>query len=106
VNSIIGVNTFLSSKDQRLFLLSNSCWEERSNSNSLENLHKANAKQVQVRLENSRCLKNENLFDHLMEATKVCTLGQITAALFEVGGQYRKICVENHFLRSKRWSES
>jgi methylmalonyl-CoA mutase len=33
---------------------------------------------------------NENLFDHLMEATKVCSLGQITSALFEVGGQYRK----------------
>jgi methylmalonyl-CoA mutase len=27
-------------------------------------------------------IRNENLFDHLMEATKVCTLGQITAALF------------------------
>ena len=35
-------------------------------------------------------IKNENLFDHLMEATKVCSLGQITSALFEVGGQYRR----------------
>jgi methylmalonyl-CoA mutase len=30
------------------------------------------------------------IFEHLMEATKVCTLGQITEALFEVGGQYRR----------------
>jgi methylmalonyl-CoA mutase N-terminal domain/subunit len=35
-------------------------------------------------------IKNENLFEHLMEATKVCSLGQITIALFEVGGQYRR----------------
>jgi methylmalonyl-CoA mutase len=35
-------------------------------------------------------IKNENLFEHLMEATKVCSLGQITSALFEVGGQYRR----------------
>ncbi|MFT5903176.1 MAG: methylmalonyl-CoA mutase, partial [Flammeovirgaceae bacterium] len=35
-------------------------------------------------------LKNENLFETLMEATKICTLGQITNALFEVGGQYRR----------------
>jgi methylmalonyl-CoA mutase len=33
-------------------------------------------------------INNENLFDHLMEAT-VCSLGQITSA-FEVGGQYRR----------------
>ena len=30
------------------------------------------------------------LFDKLMEATKVCSLGQITEALFKVGGQYRR----------------
>ena len=35
-------------------------------------------------------VNNENLFEELMEATKTCTLGQITQALFEVGGQYRR----------------
>ena len=35
-------------------------------------------------------IKNENIFEKLMEATKVCSLGQITAGLFEVGGQYRR----------------
>jgi methylmalonyl-CoA mutase len=35
-------------------------------------------------------IRNENIFDKLMEATKVCSLGQITSALFEVGGQYRR----------------
>ena len=33
---------------------------------------------------------NKNIFEVLMEATKVCSLGQITSALFEVGGQYRR----------------
>jgi hypothetical protein len=38
---------------------------------------------------------NENLFDHfLMEATKVCSLGQIHTALFEVGGQYRRVWIK------------
>jgi len=35
-------------------------------------------------------IQNENIFEKLMKATKVCSLGQITAALFEVGGQYRR----------------
>ena len=34
-------------------------------------------------------VQNKNIFEELMEATKVCSLGQITKALFEVGGQYR-----------------
>jgi isobutyryl-CoA mutase len=35
-------------------------------------------------------IRNENLFDGLMEAGKVCSLGQMTRALYEVGGQYRR----------------
>jgi methylmalonyl-CoA mutase len=35
-------------------------------------------------------LANENLFDELMETVKYCSLGQITHALYEVGGQYRR----------------
>jgi methylmalonyl-CoA mutase len=33
---------------------------------------------------------NHNVFAELMEATKVCSLGQITNALYEVGGEYRR----------------
>jgi methylmalonyl-CoA mutase len=33
---------------------------------------------------------NENVFAVLMDAARVCTLGQITEAFFEVGGQYRR----------------
>jgi len=35
-------------------------------------------------------LKNENIFAELMETVKYCSLGQITHALYEVGGQYRR----------------
>ena len=35
-------------------------------------------------------ITNRNVFEQLMEATKVCSLGQITNALFEVGGEYRR----------------
>ena len=35
-------------------------------------------------------IENKNMFVELVEATKVCSLGQITEALFEVGGQYRR----------------
>ena len=34
--------------------------------------------------------KNENIFEQLMEVSKVCSLGQLTNALFQVGGQYRR----------------
>jgi methylmalonyl-CoA mutase len=35
-------------------------------------------------------MQNRNVFEELMETTKVCTLGEIAGALFEVGGQYRR----------------
>jgi methylmalonyl-CoA mutase len=35
-------------------------------------------------------IENGNLFEALMEAVKYCSLGQITHALYEVGGQYRR----------------
>lgn len=93
---IIGVNTFLSSKGSPTVIpaevIRATEQEKQFQIQTLENLHKANAKQVKVQLDaiQDAAIKNENLFDHLMEATKVCTLGQITAALFEVGGQYRR----------------
>ena len=44
----------------------------------------------QITLLQKSAIQNENLFEKIMEATKVCSLGQITTALFEVGGQYRR----------------
>jgi methylmalonyl-CoA mutase len=55
-------------------------------------LHTAHAKAQQEQLSKIQeaAVQQGNIFEHLMEATKICTLGQITEALFEVGGQYRR----------------
>jgi methylmalonyl-CoA mutase len=37
-----------------------------------------------------KAIHNQNIFEELMETVKYCSLGQITKALFEVGGQYRR----------------
>ncbi|MGV8992947.1 MAG: methylmalonyl-CoA mutase family protein [Flavobacterium sp.] len=93
---IIGVNTFLSSKGSPTVVpaevIRATEEEKQYQIEMLHNLHKGNADKVAQQLETIQiaAIENENLFDHLMEATKVCSLGQITAALFEVGGQYRR----------------
>jgi methylmalonyl-CoA mutase len=58
----------------------------------LESLHQARAEQSAAVLKQlqAAAVKNENMFDVLMEATKCCSLGQLTEAMFEVGGQYRR----------------
>ena len=93
---IIGVNTFLSSKGSPTILpaeVIRATTEEKENQiETLKSLHQRNAKKVEQRLQQVQeaAIKNENIFEALMEATKVCSLGQITYALFEVGGQYRR----------------
>ena len=93
---IIGVNTFLSSKGSPTVIpaevIRATEEEKKYQITMLDNLHKANQDKVNEQLKTIQeaAIKNENLFEHLMEATKVCSLGQITAALFEVGGQYRR----------------
>ncbi|MFD2602043.1 methylmalonyl-CoA mutase family protein [Flavobacterium suzhouense] len=93
---IIGVNTFLSSKGSPTVVpaeVIRATEEEKLfQIKTLETLHAANAKQVEERLAiiQDAAINNKNIFDELMEAAKVCSLGQITAALFEVGGQYRR----------------
>ena len=51
------------------------------------NAHEAPAQQKHLQ---RVAVANENLFGELMETVKFCSLGQITNALFEVGGQYRR----------------
>ena len=93
---IIGVNTFLSSKGSPTVIpaevIRATEEEKKYQITMLDHLHKANQDKVNEQLKTTQeaAIKNENLFEHLMEATKVCSLGQITAALFEVGGQYRR----------------
>ena len=93
---IIGVNTFLSSKGSPTILpaevIRATEAEKKHQIETLKNLHKRNHKEAELQLkELQQCaVHNENLFKKLMEASKYCSLGQITQALFQVGGQYRR----------------
>ncbi|TXD81842.1 methylmalonyl-CoA mutase family protein [Subsaximicrobium wynnwilliamsii] len=93
---IIGVNTFLSSKGSPTVVpaevIRATEEEKQMQIQTLENLHKAFEDQIEATLDKVQqaAIHNENIFEVLMEATKVCSLGQITNALFEVGGQYRR----------------
>ncbi len=93
---IIGVNTFLSSKGSPTVtpqeVIRATEEEKLFQIKTKESLNEANKDEVakQLSLIQQAAVQNENIFDCLMEAAKVCSLGQITAALFEVGGQYRR----------------
>lgn len=93
---IIGVNTFLSSKGSPTVLpaeVIRATEEEKLiQIETLQNLHKMYGEASGPALEKVKAaaIHNENMFEQLMEATKVCSLGQITDSLFEVGGQYRR----------------
>jgi methylmalonyl-CoA mutase len=93
---IIGVNTFLSSKGSPTLIpaeVIRSTTEEKdrqiSNLNHLKKTHAEKALLALRELQKA-AIQNQNMFELLMEAVKVCSLGQITTALFEVGGQYRR----------------
>ncbi|KAA3610753.1 MAG: methylmalonyl-CoA mutase [Calditrichaeota bacterium] len=93
---IIGVNTFLSSKGSPTVIpqeVIRSTEKEKENQiDTLKDLHTKRNKEAQKQLSKIRsaAVQNENIFETLMEASKVCSIGQISQALFEVGGQYRR----------------
>ncbi|MGB1102010.1 MAG: methylmalonyl-CoA mutase family protein [Crocinitomicaceae bacterium] len=93
---IIGVNTFLNKKGSPTIVpaevIRATDEEKQYQIDMLGELHKGNADKVdeQLKIIQHAAIQNENIFDRLMEATKYCSLGQITQALFEVGGQYRR----------------
>jgi len=93
---IIGVNTFLSSKGsptiQPAEVIRATEEEKQAQIQTLEKLHAAYGDRADDMLRSLQeaAVANKNIFQQLMEATKFCSLGQITHALFEVGGQYRR----------------
>ncbi|WP_339608532.1 methylmalonyl-CoA mutase family protein [uncultured Roseivirga sp.] len=93
---IIGVNTFLSSKGSPTVLpkevIRATPEEKEYQIKMLEQLQKGNAEKAEelIKRIQSAAVQNQNIFEELMEASKYCSLGQITSALFEVGGQYRR----------------
>ncbi|TCK68702.1 methylmalonyl-CoA mutase [Winogradskyella wandonensis] len=91
---IIGVNTFLSSKGsptvQPAEVIRATEEEKEFQIQTLKNLHEAHDTSELLKDLQHKAVNNQNIFEALMEVCKVCSLGQITSALFEVGGQYRR----------------
>jgi methylmalonyl-CoA mutase len=91
---IIGVNTFLSSKGSPTILpdevIRATTEEKEYQIKTLENLHNSANQDVFLDKLRKTAMTNGNIFETLMEVGKRCSLGQITNALFEVGGQYRR----------------
>ena len=93
---IIGVNTFLSSKGSPTVLpaevIRSTTEEKEFQISMMQQLHHTFPDESREALRKLQlaAIKNQNIFHELMEAVKYCSLGQITQAMFEVGGQYRR----------------
>ena len=93
---IIGVNTFLNKEGSPTVIpgeVIRATPEEKENQiKTLRDLQNARAEKAEKSLQELKesALRNENIFEQLMETSKYCSLGQITHALYEVGGQYRR----------------
>jgi len=93
---LIGVNTFLNKKGSPTItpgeVIRATTEEKEDQINTVHSLQKRTGERSEnaLKVVQEAALKNENIFNELMEAAKICSLGQITNALFEVGGQYRR----------------
>jgi methylmalonyl-CoA mutase len=93
---IIGVNTFFSEetkKDNLKMELIRATYEEKEGQiKRLNEFKKRNASKRDLYLSRLRevVLRNENVFQELLETVKYCSLGEITNLLYEVGGKYRR----------------
>jgi methylmalonyl-CoA mutase len=93
---IVGVNTFLNKKGSPTIIpneVIRATEEEKKYQISMLNeLQKGNnnKSKEQIKKLQKVAIENKNIFNQLMEATKTCSLGEITDALFKVGGQYRR----------------
>lgn len=93
---IIGVNTFRNPKGdavmETLELARSTEEEKQSQLQRLNDFHQRHAAQAPAMLKRLQqaVIDNGNVFEVLMDAVRVCSLGQITNTLFEVGGQYRR----------------
>jgi methylmalonyl-CoA mutase len=93
---VIGVNTFRNPNGdpipEKLELARSTEEEKRSQLERLAQFHTRHATQSGAMLERLRrtVMEDGNVFEVLMDAVRVCSLGQITRTLFEVGGQYRR----------------
>ncbi len=93
---IIGVNTFLSKEGSPTIIpeeVIRATEEEKEDQiKTLQNLHESQKEKSDRLLKELQkvAIENGNVFEKLMEVTKFCSLGQVTNALYDVGGQYRR----------------
>ena len=93
---IVGVNTFRNphgdAVQDKLELARSTEEEKQSQLQRLADFHTRHAQEAPAMLRRLQqaVMDNANVFEVLMDAVRVCSLGQITSALFEVGGQYRR----------------
>lgn len=92
---IVGVNTFLNPHPPELGAIELIRSTDEEKAQQIANLHAfqaRNADRAPAALEKLKAAAREggNLFEALLETVKSCSLGQISTALYEVGGQYRR----------------
>jgi isobutyryl-CoA mutase len=93
---IVGVNTFLKDGGSKTIIpneiIRSTTEEKQWQINNLVEFKKINKDKSDAALRELKlaAIQNKNLFGHLMETVKYCSLGEITHALYEVGGQYRR----------------
>jgi len=94
---IIGVNTFLDANaeavnETTLELVRSSAEEKQQQIDAVNRLHEFNHQQAEVALQalQQQAVEGKNTFGLLMETAKCCSLGQISGALYQVGGEYRR----------------
>jgi isobutyryl-CoA mutase len=93
---IVGVNTFRNPQEsavpQKLELARSTDEEKQSQLARLADFHARHVREAPAALARLRqvVIDDGNVFEELMRTVRVCSLGQITNALFEVGGQYRR----------------
>ncbi len=93
---IVGVNSFLNKKGSPTILptevIRSTTIEKEQQIENLKAFWKRNEASAPAKISNLKksAIEGDNLFASLMDCVKYCSLGQITAALYEVGGQYRR----------------
>lgn len=92
---IIGVNTFLNPKGREEFTIELARSSEEEKQSQLQRLGEFKAQHagdsaLALKRVQQAAIHNKNIFAELVEAVKVCSLGEIAEALFAVGGQYRR----------------
>jgi methylmalonyl-CoA mutase len=93
---IVGVNTFraphVDEAPKTIALARSTAEEKESQLSRLAAFHQQHAGEADAALARLKgaVIRNANIFEELVRAVRVCSLGQITRTLFDVGGQYRR----------------